>query len=285
VIGRFYLDMHPRPDKFNHAAQFGLRPGVRDHWLPEAVLVCNFPEPKEGDPALLTHMDVETFFHEFGHLLHTLLGGKHRWAGVSGIKTEYDFVEAPSQLLEEWVRQPKLLQSFAAHHQTGEPIPTEMVEKINRAGRFGRGLWVSRQALYAAISLQLHQQSTHPVDTDAVVKGILREASPFPVPEEMHFEASFGHLTGYSAIYYTYLWSLTISKDLFSAFDAQNLMEPRVARRYRERVLAPGGSRPADQLIRDFLGRDFSLEPFKEWLNEGDMEGAGAEPATSAARP
>lgn len=285
VIGRFYLDMHPRPDKFNHAAQFGLRPGVLDHWLPEAALVCNFPEPKEGDPALLTHMDVETFFHEFGHLLHTLLSGKHRWAGVSGIKTEYDFVEAPSQLLEEWVRDPKLLRSFAVHHQTGEPIPTEMVEKINRSGRFGRGLWVSRQAMYAAVSLRLHQQTTHPVDTDAVVRGILREASPFPVPQDMHFEASFGHLTGYSAIYYTYLWSLTISKDLFSAFDEKNLMEPRVARRYRERILAPGGSRPADQLVRDFLGRDFSLEPFKAWLNEEDVEGAGTRPAASNARP
>jgi thimet oligopeptidase len=285
VIGRFYLDMHPRPDKFNHAAQFGLRPGVLDRWLPEAALVCNFPEPKEGDPALLTHMDVETFFHEFGHLLHTLLSGKHRWAGVSGIKTESDFVEAPSQLLEEWVRDPKLLQSFAVHHQTGEPIPAEMVEKINRAGRFGRGLWVSRQALYAAISLRLHQQTVHPVDTDSVVKGILREASPFPVPEEMHFEASFGHLTGYSAIYYTYLWSLTISKDLFSAFDEKNLMEPRVARRYRERILAPGGSRPADHLIRDFLGRDFSLEPFKAWLNEEDADGAGTRTAASTARP
>lgn len=283
VIGRFYLDMHPRADKYNHAAQFSIRPGVKAHWLPEAALVCNFPEPKEGEPALLTHADVETFFHEFGHLLHTLLSGKHRWAGVSGIKTEHDFVEAPSQLLEEWVRNPKLLQSFATHYQSGEPIPLEMVEKINRAARFGRGLWVSRQALYSAISLRLHQQTTHPVDTDSVVKGILRASSPFPVADEMHFEASFGHLTGYSALYYTYLWSLTISKDLYSAFDEKNPMEPRVARRYRERVLAPGGSRPASQLIRDFLGRDFSMEPFREWLNEDEATGAASAPSSAAA--
>ena len=277
VIGRFYLDMHPRPDKYNHAAQFGIRSGLRDRRLPEAALVCNFPEPKDGEPALLTYNDVETFFHEFGHLLHTLLAGRQDWVGVSGIKTEWDFVEAPSQMLEEWVADPKLLQSFAKHYQSDEAIPAELVEKIRRSERFGRGLWASRQAIYAAISLRLHQQTEHPVDTDAVVKGILREASPFPVPEEMHFESNFGHLTGYSAIYYTYLWSLTISKDLFSAFDKDNLLDPKVAKKYRDTVLAPGGSKPADQLIRDFLGRDFTLKPFAAWLAEGQDDGAAGE--------
>src|SRR5262249_54005863 len=120
LLGRIFLDMHPRPDKFNHAAEFPLTTGKAGVRVPECALVCNLPRPKAGEPALLQHSDVKTFFHEFGHLIHHIFSGAGRWAGSSGIATEWDFVEAPSQLLEEWIRDADTLATFAVHHETGE---------------------------------------------------------------------------------------------------------------------------------------------------------------------
>ena len=140
LIGRFYLDMHPRAGKYNHAAQFGIRTGVQGRQIPEAALVCNFPGGVEGDPGLMTHDDVVTFFHEFGHLIHFLLAGRHQWVGIGGISTEQDFVEAPSQMLEEWAWDPATLATFAKHYQTNEPIPAALVKQMKRASEFGKGL-------------------------------------------------------------------------------------------------------------------------------------------------
>ncbi|HET9088023.1 MAG TPA: M3 family metallopeptidase, partial [Acidobacteriaceae bacterium] len=151
-IGRFYLDMHPREGKDKWFSAFPLVPGIRDKQLPEAALICNFPggqtTEKNEDPGLMQYSDVVTFFHEFGHLMHAILGGQQQWAGVSGIATEGDFVEAPSQMLEEFFRSPAVLQSFAKNYKTGDPIPTEMVERMNRASAFGRGNWVRGQLFY-----------------------------------------------------------------------------------------------------------------------------------------
>jgi thimet oligopeptidase len=267
-LGRFYLDMHPREGKYKHAAMFPVTSGVEGIQLPEAALVCNFPQAKGNEPALLEHDDVKTFFHEFGHLLHHLLGGRQKWVGVSGIKTEWDFVEAPSQMLEEWVFDLDTLRTFAKHVETGEPVPADLVKAMRAASDFGKGLQVRHQMYYAKLSLELYRRDPAAIDTTALSRELMNRYSPFRYVDETRFEASFGHLDGYSAIYYTYMWSLVIAKDLFSDFKKRGLLDPEVAARYRRAVLAPGGSRDASELVESFLGRPVSFSSFETWLNE-----------------
>jgi thimet oligopeptidase len=269
-VGRFYLDMHPRPGKYSHAAHFAIRSGIGGQDLPEGALVCNLPGGTAGDPGLLSHDDVRTMFHEFGHLLHAQLGGRGRWLGQSGVKTEWDFVEAPSQMLEEWIRDPAVLATFARHYQTGEPIPAELVQQMNRAEAFGRALDVRAQMALARISLSLYDRPPARVNTDSIVQAVGAAYLPFPPMPETHFQASFGHLDGYSAIYYTYMWSLVIAKDLFSGFERSDLLAPGPARRYRDAILAPGGSAPAAALVERFLGRPFSFDAWRRWLDSGE---------------
>ncbi len=270
LVGRFYLDMHPRPNKFNHAAQFDIRTGVAGKQIAEAALVCNLPGGTPGDPALCEYNDVNTFFHEFGHLLHTLFAGHHQWCGIGGIRTEHDFVEAPSQMLEEWMRDPATLATFAKHHQTGEPIPAAVVKQMNRANDFGKGLAVRRQMVYADLSLSIYDRDPKLVNTNDLMSGLVKKYQPFPYVEGTHFQCAFGHLDGYSAVYYTYMWSLVIAKDMFSQFDKNDLLSPVVAKRYRDAVLAPGGSAPAAKLVENFLGRPFTFDAYQAWLNEAN---------------
>ncbi|RNM17565.1 M3 family metallopeptidase [Nocardioides pocheonensis] len=257
-IGRIHLDLHPRDRKYNHAAQFDLVPGVRGRQLPEGVLVCNFSR------GLMEHHEVVTLFHEFGHLMHHVLAGRHPWVGFSGVATEWDFVEAPSQMLEEWARDAKVLQLFAVDAD-GTPIPTELVERLRAADEFGKGFLARTQMFYAALSYKLHVEV--PDDITARMFELYPEYSLVAPLEGTHFHTGFGHLEGYGSGYYTYMWSLVIAKDLFSAFDPDDLLSTEVARRYRDTVLAPGGSRDAADLVADFLGRPYDTEAFSRWLN------------------
>ncbi|MFZ4620792.1 MAG: M3 family metallopeptidase [Bacteroidota bacterium] len=282
LTGRFYLDMHPRENKYNHAAQFGICNGVAGQparlpggdifgaggQIPEAALICNFPGGIEGDPGLMEHNDVETFFHEFGHLLHHLFAGRQPWMGLSGISCEWDFVEVPSQLLEEWAWDASTLQTFAKHHETGEPIPAELVAQMKRADEFGKGLFVRQQMFYAKLALSCYDRSPDSVDTTALSKELRERYTPYKYVEGTHFQTSFGHLDGYSAIYYTYMWSLVIAKDFFGLFDRKNMMQPGIAKRYRDLVLARGGSTPASEMVNEFLGREFRYDGWKEWLEK-----------------
>ena len=267
LIGRFYLDMHPREGKYNHAAEFNVRNGVSGKQIPEATLVCNLPGADANDPGLMEYDDVVTFFHEFGHLIHTLFAGHRKWIGTSGIQTEWDFVEAPSQMLEEWTRDAKTLQTFARHYKTNEPIPADLVAQMNRANEFGKGLHVGAQMVYARLSLSVYDRPPAEVNTDALVKKIYTEYSPIPFVDGTHMQTAFGHLDGYSAIYYTYMWSLVMAKDMFSRFDRNNLLDPVPAMLYRKTVLEPGGSKPAAELLEDFLGRKPSFDAYQTWLN------------------
>jgi thimet oligopeptidase len=268
-LGRIYLDMHPRANKFKHFAHFRLATGKQGVSLPESVLVCNFRQPTAGDPGLLEYGDVRTFFHEFGHLVHAVLGGHTRWAGISGVATERDFVEAPSQMLEEWMRDAKTLQSFAFHYQTKQPIPMDLVERLRNADEFGKGLGVRIQMAYAAVSLGLHNRDPKGLDTTALVAQMQEKYTPYKHVPGTYFHEAFGHLDGYSAIYYTYMWSLVIAKDMYSVFSAQgDIMNPALARRYRDAVLVPGGSKPAADLVKDFLGRPYGFASYERWLNQ-----------------
>jgi thimet oligopeptidase len=265
-LGRFFLDMHPREGKYKHAAQFTLATGKRGVRAPQGALLCNFPKPG-AEPALMQHRDVETFFHEFGHLLHHILGGRTRWAGLSGVRTEWDFVEAPSQMLEEWSWDADALATFARHCETGEVLPRERVVRMKAAEEFGKGLWVRQQMYYAALSLELYRNPPSGLDIDELSRSLQERYTPFRPVAGTHFHLSFGHLDGYSAIYYTYMWSLVIAKDLFTEFQQQGLMNPSPAARYRRLVLEPGGSQEAAGLVRDFLGRDFNFQAYQRWLD------------------
>jgi len=268
TIGRFYLDMHPRPGKFSHAEMAPVLDGIRGKQLPEAILVCNFPVPTADDPGLMEYGDVVTFFHEFGHLVHWILGGQQQWAGISGITMEGDFVEAPSQMLEEWMHSPQVLASFAHHNKTGEPIPAELVERMNRATAFGRGTWVTQQNEYTAISYDVYKTKPENVDLDAVTAADQKKYTPFAPLPGTHLYSAFGHLAGYSSAYYTYLWDKVIAEDFFSQFDRANLLAGEAPMRYRRAVLEPGGSESANDLVRHFLGREQNMAALQKWMGE-----------------
>jgi thimet oligopeptidase len=264
--GRIYLDLHPRPDKYKHAAQFPLVSGLAGVQLPEGALVCNFPDPDVQNPALLEHDDVVTLFHEFGHLMHHILGGHVARLSQSGVATEWDFVEAPSQMFEEWAWDVTTLQLFARHVETNEPIPADLVQRMRAANEFGKGTWARTQTFYAELSRRYHSEDPTTLDLHKTLVETQAEYSLFAYLPGTHFHTSFGHLNGYSAMYYTYLWSLVIAKDLFSEFKRRGLMDEATSQRYRDAVLARGGTKDAADLIHDFLGRPYAFEAFERWL-------------------
>ncbi len=260
LLGRFYLDSHPRPGKYNHANMIPLRPGVEGESVPTAILVMNLPK---GDHAtgLMEFSNVTTFLHEYGHLLHGIFGGTQRWLGQSGVANEWDFVEAPSQMLENWLYDYDTLARFAKD-KDGKPIPRALVEKMNKARYFNAGLGDMRQLAYSNISLQFHQQPV-PENLGEAARYYRDKFDIIPTPDYVEMQDSFNHLNGYSAIYYTYRWSKAIADDLFTRFEAEGLRNKDTAKAYRQMVLAPGGTRPAAELVRDFLGRDISLDAYR----------------------
>jgi len=280
LVGRFYLDMHPREGKDKWFSAAPVVTGVRGRALPEAALICNFPSGDDNDPGLLQYNDVVTFFHEFGHLMHAILGGHTEWAGLSGFATEGDFIEVPSQMLEEFFRDEKLLQSFAKHYQTGEVLPSETIKKMKLAGAFGRADGMRSQLYYTTLSLDLHDQNPAGIDLDLTTRRLYESLQPWRWLEGNRMYASFGHLTGYSSNYYTYAFDKVIALDFFAQFDPHDLLGCEAGGRYRKAVLEQGGSKPARQMVRDFLGRDEEFAAFSQWLNEefeanGDLAGPG----------
>jgi thimet oligopeptidase len=191
-----------------------------------------------------------------------------QWAGVSGISMESDFAEAPSQMLEEWMHSPQVLATFARHYKTGEPIPADLVARMNRASAFGRATWTSQQNAYTAISYDLYKGDPKTTDPDKVAEEDLRKYTPFAQTPDTHIYAAFGHLGGYSSAYYTYLWDKVIAEDFFQQFDRSNLLAGETAMRYRRAVLEPGGSVSANELVKSFLGRPQDMKAFQRWMEE-----------------
>ncbi|MFA5630720.1 MAG: M3 family metallopeptidase [Porticoccaceae bacterium] len=266
LIGRFFLDMHPRAGKYQHAAAFINTVGVEDVQIPTSTLVCNFAGGDDPN-GLMEYSEVRTFLHEFGHLIHSLFGGHQRYVRLSGIATEWDFVEAPSQMLEEWMYDEETLRTFAIN-AAGEAIPGDLVARLRAARDFGDGATTAVQMYYAALSLQYHRLAPDTFELLDKMVELETTYSPFPHQKNTYFFANLGHLNGYSAIYYTYMWSKVIAVDMFSEFEEQGLRDKRTARRYRDRILTPGGSRPAAQLVEDFLGRPYSFDAFAKRLSE-----------------
>ena len=267
-IGRFYLDLHPREGKYGHAAMFPIVEGITGVQLPTASLVTNFPKPTADGPALMEYGDVTTFFHEFGHLVHHILGSGYKYANLTALNCEWDFVEAPSQIFEEWARDPSVLARFAVHSETGKVIPKELVEKMRAADEFGKGVTVMRQLFLADLSLVYHQADPKTFDVLARLKEAQSKYSPYPYEEGSYLFANFTHLEGYSSMYYTYMWSLNLAKDLFTRFADKGVMDKRVAADYAKYVIGAGGAVDADKMVENFLGRKGSFDAFEKYLKE-----------------
>jgi len=268
LLGRIYLDMHPREGKDKWFSSAPVLPGIGSRQKPEGMLVCNFSGGTAGDPGLMQYSEVVTFFHEFGHLMHHILGSQGEWSGEGGFNVEGDFVESPSQMLEEMFHDTTILQSFGKHYQTGEVIPATLIAKMNAASAYGRGRWLQGQLFASSYSLQVHNQPPASIDFDALQEADERRFSPYTPVEGDRFYASFTHLTGYASNYYTYVLDKVIAIDFFSQFDKKNLLDGPTAMRYRRAVLEPGASKPASELVKDFLGRPQNIDAMRNWMNE-----------------
>ena len=273
-IGRFYLDMHPRAGKDKWFSSYSILDGKLGQQLPEAALICNFSGGTPGDPGLMEYGEVTTFFHEFGHLMHWIFQGQRPWAGYGG-NLESDFVEAPSQMLEEWMHDPKVLATIALNYQTNQPIPAEMVHRMNRADAFGRGLWTRVQLVYTSVSFDLHNETPSTAAIDRALPDSIKRFLPYQGVEGDHQITSFGHLTGYSSSYYTYLWDKVIAEDFFGQFNPNDLLASDIAKRYRKTVLEKTGSMPANDLVKNFLGRPQNVDAFVGWMNREFEEKSG----------
>ena len=273
-IGRFYLDMHSRAGKDKWFSSYSILDGKLGQQLPEAALICNFSGGTPGDPGLMEYGEVTTFFHEFGHLMHWIFQGQRPWAGYGG-NLESDFVEAPSQMLEEWMHDPKVLATFALNYQTNQPIPAEMVHRMNRADAFGRGLWTRVQLVYTSVSFDLHNETPSTAAIDRALPDSIKRFLPYQGVEGDHQITSFGHLTGYSSSYYTYLWDKVIAEDFFGQFNPNDLLASDIAKRYRKTVLEKTGSMPANDLVKNFLGRPQNVDAFVGWMNREFEEKSG----------
>jgi thimet oligopeptidase len=278
-IGRIYLDMHPRAGKDKWFSSGPVVPGMRGRQMPEGMLICNFSGGVPGDPGLMEYSDVVTFFHEFGHLMHHILGSQNEWSQQGGFNVEGDFIEAPSQMLEEMFRSYAVLAPFAKNYKTGATIPRSLVAKMNAAGAYGRGNWVQSQLFYSTYSLQMHNEPAETLNFD----GIWREDHDRFLHTEFvpgaHDFASFTHLTGYASNYYTYVLDKVIAVDFFAQFNPNDLLAGPTAMRYRRTVLEPGATKPAAQLVKDFLGRPQSIDALKRWVNVEFTDGEGKQSA------
>ena len=267
AFARFYMDLFPRPNTYGHAAAFTLRGGRRladgSYQKPVSAIVANFTKPSAETPSLLRHSEVETLFHEFGHILHQTLT-RATYARFSGTRTERDFVEAPSQMLEHWVWDREVLASFTRHYETGESLPDSLLDAMLAAKTLSSGVMMVRQLYFAHLDQAYHAPGFEGDSTAATRE--LHEITTFPYTPETHFQSGWGHLFGYDARYYGYLWSHVFGDDMFTRFEDAGLLNPELGAEYRRTVLERGGSVDGDQLVRDFLGREPNSDAFLRGL-------------------
>ena len=269
LIGHFLLDMYPRPGKYTHAACWGLF--SRKKWVdgkvstPLAALVCNFTKPTADKPSLLRHDEVETFFHEFGHVLHNLLttADTNRFAGTA---TARDFVEAPSQMFENWIWNAEVLNTFAAHYKTGEKLPKKTLDGMLAARNLGSGIEAEHQFYYGLVDQAYHTDPTGNVDPTKVSEELFPVVELYKKVPGVYYQASFGHLVGYEAAYYGYQWSLVYAQDMFQRFQELGILSPEAGKYYRDKILARGGTMDEFAMLRDYLGREPKLDAFLKHL-------------------
>jgi len=270
LIGRFYLDVFPRPNKYSHAAAFSVVMGKQlknGYQKPTTALVCNFPPPTENHPSLLPYDDVETFFHEFGHLLHGVLT-KSPYMTYAGTSVAHDFVETPSQIFENWIWEKESLSLFAKHYQTGEMLPDALFDKMIATKNVNSGNNYLQQVYYGILDFTLHDgfDINGEETTTDVVARLQNEITLYPYLEGTQMQASFGHLNGYGASYYGYLWALVYAQDMFSVFSENGIMNPEIGIQFRKVILEKGGTADPFGLVVKFLGREPNNQAFLKSL-------------------
>jgi thimet oligopeptidase len=270
LLAKFYVDLYPRPGKYGHAAAFGVGPARQlraGYQIPLTILVVNFTPPESGKVAHLTLNEVEVLFHEFGHVMHGSLTTA-KYASISGTNVATDFVEAPSQMLENWVYEPEVLKIISSGPK-GEPMPADLIERIGHARKFDAGVRYSRQVFLGQFDLYIHTHGAK-VEADAAAKRLWAEIMSFPEDPQSHFAAGFGHMmSGYDAGYYGYLWSEVFAADMFTRFAREGILNPKTGRDYRDIILAKGRSVDPDQLLREFLGREPNEDAFLKQIGIG----------------
>lgn len=263
TLGLIYLDLFPRPNKYNHFANWGLRSriakpgGTTDKTI--SVIVGNWPTPEPGKQALLSHGNVITFFHEFGHMMAGTLATSPY---ATNLSLRQDFVEAPSQMLENWMWQPEVLSLVSRNVKTGQPLPKSLIDRMIAAKHLSDGISGTAQVFYSMYDMTL-AASPPTIDVSETWRTLFpkltgSEAVPDGIPE-----ANFGHLMGgYDAGYYGYLWSRVYAQDLFTRFEKEGILSPKTGAAYRRLILEPGGLREPDELLQAFLGRPLDYEAF-----------------------
>jgi len=278
-LGMFYLDMFPREGKFNHFAQFDIISGKLlpdgKYQRPTVALLCNFSPPTADKPSLMTHQEVETLFHEFGHALHSIVT-RAKYGRFAGAHVPGDFVEAPSQMLQNWVWDKKVLDTFAADYRdASKKIPAETIKKMNDAKVANAGVYYRRQFAFAALDLALHDQHAEDMPYDCVgISNPILEKVFLPIDPSTTFVSYFGHLNGYDAGYYGYAWADAIAADMATVFEKakDGYLDKQAGMKLRHEIYEPGDSRDVNVSIEKFLGRKQSVEPFLKKIGAAAQE-------------
>lgn len=265
LVAYFYMDLYPREGKYKHAACFGLVEGEEKqdgtYQNPFVAIVANLNKPSGDTPSLLKHSEVETLFHEFGHVLHNALT-KAKYSAFSGTSVSWDFVEAPSQMLERWAWDPQVLKKISRHYQTGESLPDDLIKRMIAAKNFGAGGMYLRQDFFAQYDMTLHTADTTP-DTTKLYFELTKKIRGLPLTKGTIPQASFGHIMGgYDAGYYGYLWSEVIAEDFFGEFKKNGIFNPETGLKFRREILEKGGTLDEEKMVENFLGRPADNKPF-----------------------
>ena len=265
LVAYFYMDLYPREGKYKHAACFGLVEGEEKqdgtYQIPFVAIVANLNKPSGDTPSLLKHGEVETLFHEFGHVLHNALT-KAKYSAFSGTSVSWDFVEAPSQMLERWAWDPQVLKKISRHYQTGESLPDDLIKRMIAAKNFGAGGMYLRQDFFAQYDMTLHTADTTP-DTTKLYFELTKKIRGLPLTKGTIPQASFGHIMGgYDAGYYGYLWSEVIAEDFFGEFKKNGIFNPETGLKFRREILEKGGTLDEEKMVENFLGRPADNKPF-----------------------
>lgn len=259
VLSYFALDLYPRDGKYGHACVCDIVNGRKtsltgnDYIAPFGAMLTNFPKPTSKNPSLLSHGEVETFLHEFGHMIHHCLTTA-KFASQSGCHTAWDFVEAPSQMLEHWAWDKKPLALLSSHYKTGKPLPPSLLKNLLASKEHMLRYGILRQLIMATLDLTLHSNNKPP-EPAKFYRDLVKKYTGITLPRDAIYPAGFGHLDGYDAGYYGYLWSNVYAADMFTRFEKEGIMNKKTGADYKKWILEKGGSAEEIDLVKGFLGR------------------------------
>jgi thimet oligopeptidase len=272
TLGVFYLDLFPREGKFKHYAVFDFlsrRVSDEELLLPVCAMVSNYQKPSKDQPSLLNHSDVETFFHEFGHLMH-VISNQTKYASFSLDGILPDFIETPSMMFQNWAWKEEVLNDISGHYEDPErKLPSDLIKSLIAAKLVDIGAFTLRQVCFSLVDMMINTEVIE--NPTKLFNEMLAEITTVQMPDETRMDAGFGHLmsSNYVAGYYSYLWSQAYAEDVFTKFEKNGFMDTKTGVEYRQKILAPGGSLDPDEMVRSFLGRNMNTDAFMKSLGLG----------------